>query len=244
MISKSNTEKYCAEDISLIENYKDAINDKFYKWHCHHRLEIQEDGQTYSVRQLKEKGLYYNRPASELIFLSPDEHFQLHMKYTEKYRNIVEKYKKVKEERRKSVVYDDDDFFGIFLSPKWREHQYLNQYENTIYAIHLIQQGKIKDVSDVYLVVVAVMLDIIPIDKYKDLFEKAKTRPIDKPFPEADVNEWICKINNVSKDLINDLEKDLILQIEEQKIKAAEETKHNEQSEFFPKISEINNIYK
>ena len=38
MISKSNAEKYCAEDISLIENYKDAINDKFYKWHCHHRL--------------------------------------------------------------------------------------------------------------------------------------------------------------------------------------------------------------
>lgn len=226
MISKSNAEKYCAEDISLIENYKDAINDKFYKWHCHHRLEIQKDGQTYSVKQLKEKGLYYNRPASELIFLSPDEHFQLHMKYTEKYRNIVEKYKKAKEERRKSVVYDDDDFFGIFLSLKWREHQYLNQYKNTIYAIQLIQQGKIKDVPDVYLIAVAVMLDIIPIDKYKDLFEKAKTRPIDKPFPEEDINDWIRKINNVSKDIINDLEKDLILQMENQKIKADEETKH------------------
>lgn len=244
MISKSNAEKYCAEDISLIENYKDAINDKFYKWHCHHRLEIQEDDQTYSVRQLKEKGLYYNRPASELIFLSPDEHFQLHMKHTEKYRNIVEKYKKAKEERRKTIVYDDDDFLGIFFSPKWREHQYLNQYKNTIYAIHLIQHGKIKDVSDVYLIAVAVMLDIIPIDKYKDLWEKAKTRPIDKPFPEADVNEWICKINNVSKDIINNLENDLMLQMEEQKIKAEEETKHNEQIEFLTKISEINKVYK
>ena len=236
MISKSNAEKYCAEDISLIENYKDAINDKFYKWHCHHRLEIQEDGQTYSVRQLKEKGLYYNRPASELIFLSPDEHFQLHMKYTEKYRNIVEKYKKAKEERRKSVVYDDDDLLSIFFSPKWRENQYLDKYKNTLYAIQLIQQGKINEVLDVDLIVVAVMLELIPIDKYNDLLEKAKTRPIDKRFPKEVVNEWICKINNVSKDLINNLEKDLTLQMEEQKIKAEEETKRNKQTGFFSKI--------
>ena len=235
MISEANVKKYCAEDISLIENYKEAVSSKEL-YHCHHRLEIQDDGQTYSVRQLKEKGLYYNRPASELIFLSKDEHFQLHMKYTEKYRNIVEKYKKAKEERRNSAVYDDDDFLSIFFSPKWIEHQRLNHYKDTINAIHLIQQGKIKEVLDVYLIVVAVMLDLIPIDKYKDLWEKAKTRPIDKPFPKAEVNEWICKINNVSKDIINNLEKELTLQIEEQKIKAEEETKRNQQSGFFQKI--------
>lgn len=236
MISKANAEKYCAEDISLIENYNEAVSSKEL-YHCHHRLEIQDDGQTYSVRQLKEKGLYYNRPASELIFLSQDEHFQLHMKYTEKYRNIVEKYNKAKEERIKPVVYEDDILFSFLFSPKWIEHQRLRQYENTIYAIHLIQQGKIKDVSEVYLIVVAGILDIIPIDKYKDLWEKAKTRPIDKPFPKADVNEWICKINNVSKDLINNLEKELTLQMEEQKIKAEEETKRNQQIEFLTKFS-------
>lgn len=31
--------KYCDGDISLIENYKEAVNSK-EKWDCHHRLEI------------------------------------------------------------------------------------------------------------------------------------------------------------------------------------------------------------
>ena len=42
MISKANAEKYCAEDISLIENYKEAVSSKEL-YHCHHRLEIQDD---------------------------------------------------------------------------------------------------------------------------------------------------------------------------------------------------------
>lgn len=42
MISEANAKKYCAEDISLIENYKEAVSSKEL-YHCHHRLEIQDD---------------------------------------------------------------------------------------------------------------------------------------------------------------------------------------------------------
>lgn len=73
-----NTKKYyCCEDISLIENYDKAINDLTEKYDCHHRLEIQGD-KRFSVDDLKEMGLYFNRPASELIFLTRSEHRHLH----------------------------------------------------------------------------------------------------------------------------------------------------------------------
>lgn len=75
MIS-SSCKLYCSEDISLIENYEQAVSsDK--KWVCHHRFEIQ-DGKLISYLELKEKGLYFKRPASELIFLSETEHKKLH----------------------------------------------------------------------------------------------------------------------------------------------------------------------
>jgi hypothetical protein len=73
---------YCCEDISLIENYDKAISDNTQSWRCHHRLEIQDDGKIiYTAKQLQDMGLYYNRPASELIFLTLSEHNSLHAKY-------------------------------------------------------------------------------------------------------------------------------------------------------------------
>jgi hypothetical protein len=39
MISEYRAKKYCADDISLIENYDKAINDSAI-WDCHHRDEI------------------------------------------------------------------------------------------------------------------------------------------------------------------------------------------------------------
>ena len=41
MISENQVKKYCREDISLIENYDKAINDKTQTWDCHHRKESQ-----------------------------------------------------------------------------------------------------------------------------------------------------------------------------------------------------------
>ena len=79
---------YCCEDLSLIENYDKAISDVTQTWRCHHRLEIQDEGKViYTPKQLENLGLYYNRPASELIFLTLSEHNTLHGKYAPDERN-------------------------------------------------------------------------------------------------------------------------------------------------------------
>lgn len=79
MIHEEQLKPYCSEDLSLIENYELAVNDKIQVWHCHHRMELNEDGSVrFTMSELKELGLYYNRPASDLILLSPSEHHHLH----------------------------------------------------------------------------------------------------------------------------------------------------------------------
>lgn len=69
--------KYCSDDITKIENFNEAINDRTQTWVIHHRLEIQGDN-VCTQQDLKDRGLYYNRPASELIFLTCSEHSRLH----------------------------------------------------------------------------------------------------------------------------------------------------------------------
>lgn len=76
MINESCVNKYCAEDISLIENYYEAINDTTQTWHCHHRLETELN---ILADELIRRNMYFNRPASELIFLTIEEHHKLHM---------------------------------------------------------------------------------------------------------------------------------------------------------------------
>ena len=73
MISEKIAKSYCKDDISLIENYDKAVADKRRVWHCHHRRET-----IFSRKDLIEICEYYNRPACELIFLTPFEHIRLH----------------------------------------------------------------------------------------------------------------------------------------------------------------------
>lgn len=75
---KHSFEKYC-KDYENIENYEKANKDNFKGWHCHHRLETHtSDGERRPVditqKELKALRMYYNRPASELIFLTSREH--------------------------------------------------------------------------------------------------------------------------------------------------------------------------
>ena len=68
-----------------IENYEKALKDNFKGWHCHHRLETHNsDGErrlvNISAAELLALGMYYNRPAEELIFLTASEHHSLHNK--------------------------------------------------------------------------------------------------------------------------------------------------------------------
>ena len=75
MINFESAKKFCNEDISLIENYDKAISDQNQTWQCHHRREM-----TTSRKELIKIGEYFNRPASELIFLTEYEHKSLHFK--------------------------------------------------------------------------------------------------------------------------------------------------------------------
>lgn len=77
MINIKTLKTYCSEDITLIENFKEAINSSEL-YHCHHRLEVQDDGTKLSRQYLIDNNLYFNRPASELILLTKPEHTRLH----------------------------------------------------------------------------------------------------------------------------------------------------------------------
>ena len=79
MISEKNVRKYCCENISLIENYEEAIKDNTRIWDCHHRGEILPCG-VFSARDLMENKLYWDRPASELIFLPHGLHYSIHLR--------------------------------------------------------------------------------------------------------------------------------------------------------------------
>ena len=74
--------QYC-KDFENIENYEKAKKDDFKGWLCHHRLETHtSDGERrlvdITVSELQALDMYYNRPSSELIFLTRNEHKSLH----------------------------------------------------------------------------------------------------------------------------------------------------------------------
>lgn len=79
MINTKQAQKYCCEDISLIENYDEAISDQTQTWDIHHRGEILPCGK-FSKDELIEFGLYWKRPASELVFMTQYDHISMHMK--------------------------------------------------------------------------------------------------------------------------------------------------------------------
>ena len=92
MINEKNAKSFCSEDISLIENYHKAISDEKRTWDIHHRRECDENGRTlFTHKQLKEKNLYYKRPASELIFVTRSMHWKLHREIYEKRGKILGK---------------------------------------------------------------------------------------------------------------------------------------------------------
>ena len=75
---KHTFERYC-KNYQSIENYEKAKADNFKGWHCHHRLETHtSDGERRLVditqKELIALGMYYHRPAEELIFLASREH--------------------------------------------------------------------------------------------------------------------------------------------------------------------------
>ena len=79
MINEYNAKSYCSEEIALIENYHEAIADQTKMWEIHHRRESDSEGRTlFTGKQLIEMGLYFKRPASELVFVTRSMHWKLH----------------------------------------------------------------------------------------------------------------------------------------------------------------------
>ena len=81
---KYSFERYC-KNYENIENYQKAKNENFKGWDVHHRLETHNsDGERRLVDitadELLALGMYYGRPAEELIFLTTSEHRSLHTK--------------------------------------------------------------------------------------------------------------------------------------------------------------------
>lgn len=75
--------KRLCKDIESVENYEKALADNFVGWCCHHRLQTwTSDGKRrdvdISAEELIAIDMYFNRPASELIFLTASEHTSLH----------------------------------------------------------------------------------------------------------------------------------------------------------------------
>ena len=73
-----NWYKFCSEPLDKIEHYEEALAEDFAGWCIHHRREIKPDGTRVSMQELKDNGLYYGRPASELVFMKVGEHTTLH----------------------------------------------------------------------------------------------------------------------------------------------------------------------
>lgn len=71
--------RYCKE-YWKIENYEKAEKDNFEGWVIHHRLELVKTGGVVDAtrQDLIDWGIYYDRPAGELIFLTNAEHVSLH----------------------------------------------------------------------------------------------------------------------------------------------------------------------
>ena len=104
---KHNFEKFC-KDYESIENYQKALKDNFKCWDCHHRLETHNsDGERrpidITVAELKELGMYYNRPASELIFLRKGEHTALRKVSDATRKKLSEASKNISEETRRKL---------------------------------------------------------------------------------------------------------------------------------------------
>ena len=110
---KRNGKPYCnclCRHPELIENYDKAIADTTQVWDCHHRLETHNsDGERRLVDLTAEElialDMYYDRPASELIFLIRREHMTLHNQSLESNRKRAETMKGhgVSEETRRKM---------------------------------------------------------------------------------------------------------------------------------------------
>lgn len=128
MICIEEVKKYC-KDYTNIENYEQAVKDD-EMWECHHRLEIKEDYINTST-ELKLMNLYYNRPYSELIFLTVKEHRKIHSPNHSGVRNGM--YGKVPHNKGKHLNEETKQK----ISKSYKPHKHTNESRNNISNSHI-----------------------------------------------------------------------------------------------------------
>ena len=104
---------YC-NNYENIENYQKAAADNFVGWCIHHRYETHNsDGERRLVditrKELIASGMYYNRPANELIFMTLAEHSSLHNKGKPK---SEEHKKNLAAARKGKYLGENNSFYG------------------------------------------------------------------------------------------------------------------------------------
>lgn len=112
--------KYCSENLTDIEGFADAVNDRtdsnnhHQGWVLHHRLETHNsDGERRDVQLTQDElialGMYYDRPANELIFMTKADHNKIHTcgrkSSLEHIKTIVEKTQKPVRNIELNIVY-------------------------------------------------------------------------------------------------------------------------------------------
>ena len=125
MINIIYANAYCKEDISLIENYEQAVSDNEV-WDCHHRDEIRTLPSGITVirtrQDLLDDGRYFHCPANELIFLTRSNHNKLH-KTGNKYTVGC----KLSEETRNNI---SNSSIRTEFGRKFKEHYGLTKRDN------------------------------------------------------------------------------------------------------------------
>lgn len=131
--TETQKEKCFCSNPRAIENYAFAISDDKRMWECHHRLETHfSDGTPrprnaqLSKEELIALGMYYNRPAEELIFLTKPEHRKLHNRWVNHTEGHTEETKKkISDKLKENPNVGGDRIQG----KKWFNNGYINVRE-------------------------------------------------------------------------------------------------------------------
>lgn len=108
------TPYFAPGELSKIENYAQAAANNFVGWVIHHRLELNPDGSVNKSRdELILSNQYYYRPASELIFLTNNEHGKLHGHAIKPKAIIVSKETKTKQSQAKLTANNTEERYRV-----------------------------------------------------------------------------------------------------------------------------------
>ena len=148
MISLYYAKRYCRDDISMIENYDKALADATQTWICHHRNAEPFTG--FCTKDLKKMNMYYNRPASELKFVTSKMHEDIHGSCKTagkankgKHLSADVKQKISESEKGKCITSEHKCKISCALSGKHKSEQHRSKLSKAILGRHWYNNGVI-----------------------------------------------------------------------------------------------------